>query len=109
MYSSFTEDARKILIGAKLEMKELKHPYVGSEHLLLSILKNDKDMKNKLKDYNLTYDRFRNEIIKIIGKGTKTSTCFLYTPLLKDHLSSLKNVLLELLFFLLIQLILFLI
>ena len=83
MYSSFTEDARKILIGAKLEMKELKHPYVGSEHLLLSILKNDKDMKNKLKDYNLTYDRFRNEIIKIIGKGTKTSTCFLYTPLLK--------------------------
>ena len=60
MYSSFTEDARKILIGAKLEMKELKHPYVGSEHLLLSILKNDKDMKNKLKYYNLTYDRFRN-------------------------------------------------
>ena len=83
MYSSFTEEARRILIGAKLEMKELKHPYVGSEHLLLSILKNDYDLSFKLKEYNLTYDSFKNEIIKIIGKGTKNSTCFLYTPLLK--------------------------
>ena len=83
MYSSFTEEARKILIGAKLEMKELNHPYVGSEHLLLSILKNDNEISTKLKDYNLNYENFKNEIIKIIGKGTKTSKCFLYTPLLK--------------------------
>ena len=39
MYNNFTEEARKILISAKEEMKELKHPYVGSEHLLLAILK----------------------------------------------------------------------
>ena len=83
MYSSFTEEARSILIGAKREMKELKHPYVGSEHLLLSILKKDTDISNKLKKYNLTYEIFKKEIIKIIGKGTKTSICFLYTPLLK--------------------------
>ena len=83
MYSSFTEESRKILIGAKREMLELKHPYVGSEHLLLSILKNSNDMSDKLKKHKITYDNFRQEIIKIIGKGTKTSTCFLYTPLLK--------------------------
>lgn len=84
MYSSFTEEARRILIGAKIEMKELKHPYVGSEHLLLSILKNNQDLSSKLKEYKLTYENFRSEIIKIIGKGTKNSTCFLYTPLLKE-------------------------
>ena len=83
MYSSFTEEARRILIGAKIEMKELKHPYVGSEHLLLSILKNNQDLSSRLKEYKLTYENFRSEIIKIIGKGTKNSTCFLYTPLLK--------------------------
>ena len=42
MFGNFTEEAKKIMVGAKIEMKELKHPYVGSEHLMLSILKNDK-------------------------------------------------------------------
>ena len=83
MYSSFTEEAREILIGAKREMKDLNHPYVGSEHLLLSILKSDEDIRKKLAKHGITYDNFKNEIVKIIGKGTKKSTCFLYTPLLK--------------------------
>ena len=32
MFGEFTEEARKILVSAKEEMYELKHPYVGSEH-----------------------------------------------------------------------------
>ena len=39
MYNNFTEEARRILVSAKKEMKELKHPYVGSEHFLLAVLK----------------------------------------------------------------------
>ena len=83
MYNSFTEEARKILMGAKEEMKALKHPYVGSEHLLLSILKNKNELSDRLRDFNLDYDKFKNEIIAIVGIGTKESECFLYTPLLK--------------------------
>lgn len=83
MYNSFTEEARKILISAKEEMKSLKHPYIGSEHLLLSILKDDNEVSEKLKEYDLDYDRFKKEIIDIVGVGTKESECFLYTPLLK--------------------------
>lgn len=83
MFSSFTEDARKLMVDAKKEMYELKHPYVGSEHLLLSILKNDNDIALKLRDYGLTYDVFRKEIVDIIGMGSKCSEWFLYTPLLK--------------------------
>ena len=30
MFGQFTEQARKILVNAKIEMRELKHPYVGS-------------------------------------------------------------------------------
>ena len=40
MFSKFTEEARKVLVSAKKEMSDLKHAYVGSEHLLLAILKN---------------------------------------------------------------------
>ena len=55
MYANFTEEARKILINAKREMYELKHPYIGSEHLLLALLKNKNNVSEKLKEYNLTY------------------------------------------------------
>ena len=88
MYNNFTEEARKILMSAKEEMKQLKHPYVGSEHLLLSILKSDNEISNKLKEYDLDYDKFKKEIIDIVGVGSTTSECFLYTPLLKRVLEN---------------------
>lgn len=84
MFSKFTEEARKVLIEAKKEMSELKHPYVGSEHLLLAILKNkNSNLSKKLKEYNLDYNKFREEIINIIGIGSEETEWYLYTPLLK--------------------------
>lgn len=88
MFNNFQEETRKILMNAKLEMQELKHPYVGSEHLMLAILKADNIISNKLKSYNLDYDIFKSEIIKLVGVGKKKSTCLLYTPLLKRVLES---------------------
>ena len=35
MFSKFNEEAQKVLHSSKKEMQKLKHPYVGSEHLLL--------------------------------------------------------------------------
>ncbi|MBR3660313.1 MAG: hypothetical protein IKN63_00220 [Bacilli bacterium] len=60
MQENFSEELRKILKNAKREMQELKHPFVGSEHLILSILKNkDLNITLKLKEYHITYDNFR--------------------------------------------------
>ena len=83
MIGNFNEEAQKILINAKQEMIKLNHPYIGTEHLVLSILKSNTNLSNKLKNYDLTYDKFKNEIIKIVGVGTKKSEYFLYTPLFK--------------------------
>jgi len=83
MLGNFDENAKKILMNAKKEMKNLKHPYIGSEHLLLAILNNNNLVSKKLKDYNLDYKVFKNNIIKTIGIGSKESDFFLYTPLLK--------------------------
>lgn len=88
MLGEFNEDVQIILFKAKEEMSSLNHPYVGTEHLLLSILKNDKDISYKLREYNLNYENFRDEIVKIIGKGSKRSEFFLYTPLLKKVISN---------------------
>jgi len=83
MIGNFNEETQKILVNAKLEMINLKHPYIGTEHLVLSILKSNTDLANRLKEYDLTYDKFKNEIIKIVGTGSKKSEFFLYTPLFK--------------------------
>ena len=83
MFGNFSEEARKVLVLAKKEMKELKHPYVGSEHLLLAILKRNNDISKKLKEYELTYDIFKKELEEVVGIGSNDVNTFLYTPLLK--------------------------
>lgn len=83
MSGNFTEDTRRILTNARKEMYELKHPYIGSEHLLLAILKEKNDISRKLAEYKLDYEKLKTEIIKIVGVGSKASEWFLYTPLLK--------------------------
>ncbi len=77
------------IVGANLFKKaealrcELHHPYVGTEHLLLAILANDKEMSLYLKEYGLTFERFKKELILVVGNGTKSSDINLYTPMLK--------------------------
>ena len=56
MLGNFNESAQFILLKASDEMQELKHPYIGTEHLLLSILRNDEELSKRLASYGLTYD-----------------------------------------------------
>lgn len=88
MFSKFTEECQRILLNAKKEMQKLKHPYVGSEHLLLSILKEENSVSKKLNSMGVDYHSFKNKIIEMIGYGTEENSWFLYTPLLKRVLES---------------------
>ena len=88
MFSNFTEEARQVMVLAKKEMIELKHPYVGSEHLLLAILKHENEVSDKLSDYKVTYEQMHAEIVDIIGYGKEENPLFLYTPLLKRILEN---------------------
>ena len=84
MFSRFSEEAQKALILAKKEMNNLRHPYVGSEHLFLAILSmKDLDITKVLATYNITYEIFKKELIRIVGVGSEGNEWFLYTPLLK--------------------------
>ncbi len=84
MFSRFSEEAQKALILAKAEMNNLRHPYVGSEHLLLAILsEKNLEITKVLASYNITYKVFKEELIKVVGVGKEANEWFLYTPLLK--------------------------
>ena len=38
MFDRFTEGARRVVVGARIEALRLGHPFIGSEHLLLGLL-----------------------------------------------------------------------
>ncbi len=81
----YTDGFKNILKCAEEEKNSLNHPYVGTEHLLLSFLKNsNNDFINKLKLNGLYYDSFKEILIKYIGVGNINNSYFLYTPLLRQ-------------------------
>ena len=83
MIGNFNEEAQTVLINAKKEMLELGHPYIGTEHLLLSILNSDSNISNRLGNYSLNYSNFKEELCRVVGTTKKKSEYFLYTPLLR--------------------------
>lgn len=94
MNNNYSYEVSKILKMAEREMMELRHPYVGTEHLLLSLL--SLESINKITNkYNLTYESFKDELINIVGKSSKKSEVVLYTPLLRivlnDAMTIAKN------------------
>ena len=91
MFNNFGFIGSKLLKEAEEERSELHHPYVGSEHLLLAILKGDSKVKEILEDEGLTYQKFRQELIDIVGIPKKNIEINLYTPLLKRILSNALN------------------
>ena len=92
MFGKFSEEAQRVLVDAQKEMSELKHPYIGSEHLLLAILKNNQDLVNKFKKYKITYKSFKEELINLVGIGDNTPDLLLYSSTLK---TILENVIIE--------------
>lgn len=92
MFGKFSEEAQRVLVDAQKEMSELKHPYIGSEHLLLSILKNNQEISNKFKKYKITYKSLKEEIINLVGIGDSTPDLLLYSATLKKIL---ENVIIE--------------
>ena len=90
MDKCFNKDVCMILKSAEGEMLNLRHPYVGTEHLLLALLKRDR-VKRICYKFNLTYTGFRDELVRLIGQASKKSDVILYTPLLKLVIDNAYN------------------
>ncbi|WP_457567850.1 ATP-dependent Clp protease ATP-binding subunit [Desulfurobacterium sp.] len=63
MFEKFTKKARQILIKAKEEAVALKTPYLGTEHLLLVLLKEDEIVNQIISKYNISKIRIQEMII----------------------------------------------
>ncbi len=68
----FGEGARRIITTALLCAKDLGHTYVGSEHLLLGLLKEDCVCSKLLLERGIDYASARGCLVNIVGMGSKT-------------------------------------
>jgi ATP-dependent Clp protease ATP-binding subunit ClpC len=73
MFERFTERARRVIILAQEEAKRLNHSAVGTEHILLGIVREGEGVASKvLESLNISPDRVRAEIESAIGRGERT-------------------------------------
>jgi len=73
MFNRFTERARKVIILAKEEAKRFNHDYIGSEHILLGLLREGEGVAAVvLQKMGLNLQQIRMEIEKIVKPGPST-------------------------------------
>src|SRR5881409_1970155 len=71
----YTSRAKKVLEFAMAEARELNHRYVGTEHLLLGVLREEKGIGAQvLTDAGVTLQTARSEVLQVLGtKGSEAS------------------------------------
>ena len=73
MTKRFSDGARRIISNALLFAKDMGHSYIGSEHLLLGILKEDCVSARLLCERGAEAAVIKKKIIGIVGSGCKTT------------------------------------
>lgn len=71
MFERFTERARRVVVYAQEEARMLNHNYLGTEHLLLGLIREEEGVAAKvLESLNISLDDVRSQVEDIVGKGT---------------------------------------
>ncbi|MVX66976.1 AAA domain-containing protein [Clostridium chromiireducens] len=81
-YNKLTERAQAVILEAENESEKFKHGYVGTEHMLLGILKEDGYSAKLLKKHGVDSDKIRTMIQRYLGYGDikRTDDNILLTP-----------------------------
>src|SRR5436190_8929903 len=70
MFDKFTNRAKQVIKLAKKEAQRLNHNYLGTEHVLLGLLKLGQGIAvNVLRNLNLDFETVRAEVEKLVGYG----------------------------------------
>ncbi|KAA8815820.1 ATP-dependent Clp protease ATP-binding subunit [Bifidobacterium callitrichos] len=74
MFERFTDRARRVIVLAQEEARALQHNYIGTEHLLLGLIREGEGVAAKaLAAKGVELDATRKQVEEMIGKGNATS------------------------------------
>jgi ATP-dependent Clp protease ATP-binding subunit ClpC len=88
MFERFTDQARQAVVLAQEEARLLTHNHIGTEHLLLGLMREDEGIAAEaLESLGIKLDSVRQQVVEIIGEGKKKPSGHIpFTPRVKKVL-----------------------
>jgi len=88
MFERFTDRARRVVVLAQEEARMLNHNYIGTEHILLGLIKEGEGVAAKgLEALGISLDGVRTQVEEIIGQGQQAPSGHIpFTPRAKKVL-----------------------
>ena len=82
MFERFTERARQVVVLAQEEARGLKHNYIGTEHILLGLVREEQGVAARvLESSGVTVERIREQVVRVVGRGEELSAVQIpFTP-----------------------------
>ena len=75
MFERFTDRARRVLVLAQEEAKELNHNFIGTEHIMLGLLKEGEGIAAKaLESLGASIDAAREKLREAAGPVSSSTT-----------------------------------
>ena len=70
MFERFTERAKQVVVLAQNEARALKHNYIGTEHILLGLLREEEGLAARVLDsLDITVEEVREQVKRLVGQG----------------------------------------
>lgn len=74
MFERYTERARQVVVLAQDEARALKHNYIGTEHILLGLLREEQGLAARVLDsLDITVEEVRRQVARIVGQGDEVT------------------------------------
>src|SRR6202790_5676461 len=75
MFERFTERPRPVVVLAQEEARTLKHNYIGTEHILLGLLREEEGLAARvLESLDITVERVRAQGVRIVCAGDEVTS-----------------------------------
>ena len=75
VFERFTERARRVVVLAQEEARTLKHNYIGTEHILLGLLREEEGLAARvLERLDITVERVRAQVVRIADSGEEVAS-----------------------------------
>jgi ATP-dependent Clp protease ATP-binding subunit ClpC len=88
VFERFTEPARQVVVRAAEEARALRHNYIGTEHILLGLLREEQGIAARvLESLDVNLEGVRAQVVRIIGTGDESVAGQIpFTPRAKEVL-----------------------
>jgi ATP-dependent Clp protease ATP-binding subunit ClpC len=69
VFERFTPRARQVVVLAHDEARAFRHDHIGTEHILLGLLREENLAARVLDSFDITVERVRADLVRTVGQG----------------------------------------